>query len=164
LVDVILHSRAPVGRLVDWVDQALLLQHLPPWNQPDDADRRLVKNQGHGGEDPIMSALHSLGVRTATDLLELYSPLAVQRGGRPQVHPWWPEFAGEEKNFTGFLKRLPTDAAEISLGNRILALVRTLSDEPNLTLVLNWQCGMKDYQRSRRVQREARPPAVLADT
>ena len=154
LVDVILHSRAPVGRLVDWVDQALLLQHLPPWNQA--AGKRRDKEQGRGQEDAIMSALHSLGVRTATDLLELYSPLAVQRAGRHQVHPWWPEFAGEEKDFTGFLKNLPP-ATEIPLGKRMLALVRTLSDEPNLTLVLNWQCGMKDYRRGRRVQHEARP-------
>ena len=29
-VDVILHSRVPVGRLIDWVDQAILYMHLEP--------------------------------------------------------------------------------------------------------------------------------------
>ena len=28
LVDVILHTRVPAGRLVDWIDQAFLLTHL----------------------------------------------------------------------------------------------------------------------------------------
>lgn len=26
------HVRPPAGRLVDWVDQALLVLRLPPWN------------------------------------------------------------------------------------------------------------------------------------
>ena len=30
LVDVMLHSRVPVGRLVDWLDQAHLFLHLAP--------------------------------------------------------------------------------------------------------------------------------------
>ena len=35
LVDVILHTRVPVGRLVDWVDQAVLYLHLElPRQQP----------------------------------------------------------------------------------------------------------------------------------
>ena len=29
LVDLILSSRIPVPRLIDWVDQAILLQHVP---------------------------------------------------------------------------------------------------------------------------------------
>ena len=41
-VDVILHTRAPVGRLIDWIDQAFLLIHLdrasrsagPRWEAP----------------------------------------------------------------------------------------------------------------------------------
>ena len=37
LVDVILHTRVPAGRLVDWLDQAFLLIHL------DRTDRELTR-------------------------------------------------------------------------------------------------------------------------
>ncbi len=54
LVELLLHSRAPVGRLVDWIDQAALYLHLGP-----------VKN----GTDPSSrSRLRAMGIRTATDL------------------------------------------------------------------------------------------------
>jgi hypothetical protein len=52
LVDVILGTRIPVDRLVDWLDQALLYLHVP-------ADS--------GGRKP-REALRTLGIRTATDL------------------------------------------------------------------------------------------------
>ena len=52
LVDVILHTRVPPGRLVDWIDQAFLLIHL------DNADR---------------TQLRGVGIRTATDLLKAFS-------------------------------------------------------------------------------------------
>src|SRR5205085_1275801 len=49
LVDLILSSRIPVPRLIDWVDQAVLQQHVP-----DDA-----------------AAMRRLGIRTATDYLQV---------------------------------------------------------------------------------------------
>jgi len=52
LVDVILRTRIPVDRLVDWLDQALLYLHVPPES---------------GGRKP-RQALRALGIRTATDL------------------------------------------------------------------------------------------------
>lgn len=48
LVDVLLHTRVPVGRLVDWLDQAFLYLRLPE------------KSDGRAG-------LRALGIRTATD-------------------------------------------------------------------------------------------------
>jgi hypothetical protein len=48
LVDLILSSRIPASRLVDWLDQALLYQHVTP------ADRQ---------------QLRKAGIRTATELL-----------------------------------------------------------------------------------------------
>jgi len=53
LVDVLLSMRIPVARLVDWLDQAILLTHLPP-SAPQD-------NKAYHG-------LRALGLRTATDL------------------------------------------------------------------------------------------------
>jgi hypothetical protein len=51
LVDVLLSMRIPVARLVDWIDQAILLIHLPDETQ-----------------DDTRSRLQVLGIRTATDL------------------------------------------------------------------------------------------------
>ena len=53
LVDVLLSMRSPLARLVDWIDQAILLVHLLP---------------GSPGEDGAYRRLRSLGLRTATDL------------------------------------------------------------------------------------------------
>jgi hypothetical protein len=49
LVDLILSSRIPVPRLIDWVDQAILLQHVPEY---------------------AAQRLRGLGIRTATDYLQ----------------------------------------------------------------------------------------------
>lgn len=57
LVEVILHTRVPVGRLVDWIDQAHLYPHVEP------PKRRFRKTGGDSRE-----RLRRLGVRTATDL------------------------------------------------------------------------------------------------
>ena len=50
LIDLILSSRIPVPRLIDWVDQAVLLQHIP---------------------DSATTTLRRLGIRTATDYLQV---------------------------------------------------------------------------------------------
>ncbi len=73
LVDVILHTRVPVGRLVDWVDQAFLLIHLEP------VERKQLAKQRSASPDTSMdarsgvrtrTALRRVGIRTATDLLK----------------------------------------------------------------------------------------------
>jgi hypothetical protein len=63
LVDVILHTRAPVGRLIDWIDQAFLLVHLDPVAPG-------VPRSAPDG-DP-RAALRRLGIRSATDLLRAF--------------------------------------------------------------------------------------------
>jgi hypothetical protein len=64
LVDVLLRSRVPVSRLVDWLDQAVLCLRLPG------------RTEGHAPRD----RLRELGVRSATDLERVWaSPL----GGDP---------------------------------------------------------------------------------
>jgi hypothetical protein len=50
LIDLILSSRIPVPRLIDWVDQAVLLQHVPA---------------------SAATTLRRLGIRTATDYLQV---------------------------------------------------------------------------------------------
>ena len=63
LVDVILHSRVPVGRLVDWIDQATLYLHLEPLGRSR-KDRR----------DSSRIQLRRLGIRTATALEAAFRP------------------------------------------------------------------------------------------
>lgn len=50
-IDLILSSRIPVPRLIDWLDQALLIQHIP--------------------DDKRLKSLRDIGVRTATDFLRV---------------------------------------------------------------------------------------------
>ena len=60
LVDVLLHTRLPVARLVDWVDQATLYIHL---SRPGFEDRL-----GRKEDWPSRIALRRIGIRTASDL------------------------------------------------------------------------------------------------
>ena len=72
LVDVILHTRVPAGRLVDWADQAFLLTHLEdaagagPDAAADEAGDAV------GGE-AARRRLRRVGIRTATGLLKAFS-------------------------------------------------------------------------------------------
>ena len=61
LVDVMLHTRVPPGRLVDWTDQAFLLIHL-----------ERVQRKGQSGGQARLK-LRSVGIRTATDFLKAFS-------------------------------------------------------------------------------------------
>ncbi|MCU1428016.1 MAG: hypothetical protein JWL83_2016, partial [Actinomycetia bacterium] len=69
LVDVILHTRVPVGRLVDWVDQSFLYLRLPP--KPPGRSRAQT---GRAGTMHIRDALRYAGIRDATSLATMVSP------------------------------------------------------------------------------------------
>ena len=123
LVDVILHTRVPPGRLVDWTDQAFLLTHL---EQVDRAELTQLRNQDEpatAGRAPLSGArarlnLRRVGIRTATDLLKAFS---VERddGDRAYCLP------------DGLKPPLP--ASQLRL------LVTVLAAEPGLAPVWNWQ-------------------------
>jgi len=134
LVDVILHTRVPVGRLVDWTDQAFLLIHL------EQADRgqldRLRRTgpcvadaspgAGPGAESGAQARikLRRVGIRTATDLLKAFSAEKDPPcGPLPQRH-----FAPPAD-----VKRLPLPEDQLRL------LVAVLGAEPGLMPVWNWQ-------------------------
>jgi hypothetical protein len=63
LVDLLLQTRIPAGRLIDWVDQAILYLHTTLRTAEDRQQDRV-----------LFDALRRLGIRTATDLI-----LATQR-------------------------------------------------------------------------------------
>ena len=115
LVDVILHTRVPVGRLVDWVDQAFLLIHLEPVERKELVARR--QDGTAADTDPRSGvntriALRRVGIRTATDLLK-----AVPEPGKPSAA----------------MKAMGVDVDQL----QVLATV--LQNEEGLTPVWNWQ-------------------------
>ncbi len=127
LVDVILHTRVPPGRLVDWTDQAFLLTHLErvdraELNQLRQADRQ-ADHATAAGRAPLSGVqarlnLRRVGIRTATDLLKAFS---VERDDR-------------ERAF-----RLPDGLEPPLPADQLRLLVAVLAAEPGLTPVWNWQ-------------------------
>ncbi len=63
-VDLMLKTRAPISRLVDWMDQAYLALHLWPTSGSDDSGAR---------RSSAVRGLRGLGIRTATDLEEVWA-------------------------------------------------------------------------------------------
>ncbi|MFY0563396.1 hypothetical protein ACN28E_06085 [Archangium lansingense] len=68
VVELMLQTRVPAPRLLDWVDQAILHLHSNIGGQAEG-----------GGPDPLLPTLRRYGIRTVTDLLEA-SEKAQKRG------------------------------------------------------------------------------------
>ena len=64
IVELFLNTRVPPNRLIDWVDQAILYTHLSPAGDEKDRDIKEFEEQRR-------RRLRSLGIRTATSLVEL---------------------------------------------------------------------------------------------
>ena len=124
LVDVILHTRVPVGRLVDWLDQAYLALHLPP-RQETPAEGSLSRN-----------ALEARGIRTASDLLKAWpaSPPAANGTGSAR--------AADSLRRRG-LAGLDAEYCDL--------LVRILDEDVRLAPIWNWQArGVRAQEEHRR--------------
>jgi hypothetical protein len=122
LVDVILHTRAPVGRLVDWLDQAFLLIHLDRTSRDDLERARKSADDATAGAATRL-ALRRIGVRSATDLLKAFG---TGRPGQPSAHQ---PIARESMLACGL------DPSQIEM------LLRLLDAEPGLDPVWNWKAG-----------------------
>ncbi|GAB2971634.1 hypothetical protein LWP59_15785 [Amycolatopsis acidiphila] len=116
LVDVILHTKVPPGRVIDWLDQAFLLTHLDSTNRK---ELRSAQVGTPAADSAALSgpqarvALRRAGIRTATDLLKAFShdgTFAVPAGVRPPL----PE-------------------------SQLRLLVLVLSQEAKLSVIWNWQ-------------------------
>jgi hypothetical protein len=130
LIDVILGARIPTQRIVDWVDQGLLLLRtgLP---RIDNAHSRTT-----------YAYLRALGVRTSTDLLDVAGGLELSlRPGRPGPYddarvvplsaaPVQPPNPDVPPNLAWL--------ATVPLLTRMAMAQATLQHEPNLRLVQNW--------------------------
>jgi hypothetical protein len=112
LVDLMLSTRTPINRLLDWIDQAFLYLRV--------CDR----SDGDGDGDDNDSArrlLRRYGIRTATDLL----------GAFDNAHSMDPRF---RKGFLRLLNDGQDDAASVTEGLR-----RALESETNLWHVRQWK-------------------------
>jgi len=117
LVDVILRTRVPAGRLMDWIDQSFLLIHLEP------AERgELTGRRPEAGGAEARRLLRRVGVRTATDLLKAFSVERPQPDGSLRREFELPE---------GVTSPLPK--------GQVRLLVKVLAQEPGLNPVWNWQ-------------------------
>lgn len=173
-VDVILHTRVPVGRLVDWLDQALLCLHLDP--VATEAERRKKEkrearkrrkaarsapDQTVPAEPPASPpdhddavtrpALRRLGIRTATDLLNAFPP--------DQIDPV--RVAGAAGTDKAFRKLEPGSHLDI---DQLRTLVRTLSEDTRLAAVWNWHARGVEARDRRRQPRTRHAPETEAHT
>jgi hypothetical protein len=169
-VDVILHTRVPVGRLVDWVDQAHLYLHLDrlegTWRERKHAKtgkgpsktqaKRAVPAIAAGSVTETSRAgsktrttLRQFGIRKATDLLKAFPAVYLDPGQPLAPGSPWQEYLA--------------DAAAEGLDQaQLRTIVRVLDKEPSLAPVWNWQMrGVRSCVQPARDPVLA-PPAVLA--
>jgi hypothetical protein len=149
-VDVILHTRVPVGRLVDWVDQAHLYLHLDriegTWRERRHAKTgRALPSVAAGSVTEASRAgsktrtvLRQFGIRKATDLIKAFPPDRVDPGrALAPGSPWGKHL--EQAGQAGL------DEAQLR------TIVRVLDAEPSLAPVWNWQRrGVRSCQRAAR--------------
>ena len=163
-VDVILHTRVPVGRLVDWVDQAHLYLHLDrlegTWRERKRAKNGTNPQYGNGQHQsqPLAAiaqgsvtetmragsktrtALRQLGIRKATDLLKAFPAkrLGLDPGKELVPGSAWQEY-------------LVAVAGQGLDEAQLRTIVRVLDEEPSLAPVWNWQRrGVYEYVSSQR--------------
>jgi hypothetical protein len=111
LVDLMLHTRMPINRLLDWIDQAFLYVRVNDGNSTRDDD--------DGGD---RSTLRRYGIRTATDLLDAFE-------ARSRF----------DRDFTQGLLRLLNDQSADKQPSITEGLRRTLDSEVNLWHVRQWK-------------------------
>jgi hypothetical protein len=141
VVDIILNTRVPIGRLVDWIDQAALLVHLPKAKGSDDCTERMT--------------LRRLGVRGATDLEAAFDR---SDGGGP--HAAGQDLTPDEVSSLRVAMTSAFDSREAKSAT-VLVLLKAFQYEPNLILVRNWRY---DWRASEPLDPGAEEPAATGPT
>jgi hypothetical protein len=80
LIELMLRTRIPTPRLVDLVDQAILYLHVRGPVQGD-----MALSNADDSDDGLLNRLHTLGIRTATDLARVYKSAETRGNGRANV-------------------------------------------------------------------------------
>jgi len=110
-LDLVMSTRIPVPRLVDWVDQSILYLHIS-------ARSPLDKKKAEASE--LFKRLRVRGIRTATDLLQAYS-IAQARGDKDRL-----------------LTAL-SGTQETGSANPVQNIIDALQDDEWLSFVLTWR-------------------------
>jgi hypothetical protein len=139
MVEVLLHTRVPVGRLVDWHDQALLYLHL--------RQRRKGRKGDRPGQHP-RDVLASFGVRSATTFLKAFPIESVDDRG-----VWTDQ---RVKNAVSAIGEPPSELSPAA----VMTIARILDDEPALGPVRCWHAGTSPACRNQ-APAAARPAVPL---
>lgn len=115
LVDVMLNTRIPVERLVDWVDQSLLYLRVDK------------KENGESSKESDRTKLRRYGVRTATDLEDVF-----------KADQMFADAVTTKQQFIEKFERV-LNAGDAGAPSVVLAIVATLKREPNLYHVRQWK-------------------------
>jgi len=110
MVDLLLNTKIPADRVVDWVDQAILYTQLGC------EDNKVRSGDDRGDAPGTRDLLRRHGIRTASSLILAYKQALVR------------------DDLDSFLKMLPSSARP-----RLLAIVDTLGNNPNLSLIQRWK-------------------------
>ena len=135
LVDVILRTRVPVNRLVDWIDQSILFLHVSG-NAPQDG----------GKEQPSdRDILRQLGIRTATNLEDGLRP----HGSAPRGGPT-DKTANATDTFVQNLTSVLNTEQRSHWPSVTESIARAFHDEPNLYHVRQWKSYPGPIEDTRR--------------
>lgn len=125
LVDLLLETRIPVGRLVDWVDQAILYLHIV---DPAEDAPTASKKDAPASSRMYTQRLRQYGIRTATDLLTVFDKCGDE--------PAWDQ-----------LRRAVTDNSEDNGGRNLEILIASLQDDEWLNFIWHWRCNVTIFER-----------------
>lgn len=128
IVDLMLNTRIPVDRLVDWIDQALLYIRVDDATTNHTIEGKDVKFAGD------RTTLRKYGIRSATDLLDVL------------------EDEDRGKDFVGLLNH------DAGLPSRMRALEIALQGERNLQYVQEWKGYVAIKEVTKRVRAAAPRP------
>lgn len=117
VVELMLQTRIPVARIVDWVDQAILYLHAGP---PDN---------GAEARSATLAKLRKYGIRTATDLDNAFCP---RRSGCEAAGAGGDD-AGEHRQITHLLGANDSELA------RLRVIKDVLQDEEWMVQLRNWR-------------------------
>jgi hypothetical protein len=120
LIDLLLETRIPAGRLVDWVDQAILYLHIVDPAEDD--------TNGTSCSKKSAKRLRQLGIRTATDLLTVHAKY-------------------KDDSALARLRRALADDSQNDEDRNLEILVASLQDNEWLSFIWNWRCNVKIYER-----------------
>ncbi len=116
IVELLLQTRIPPERIIDWVDQAILYTQIGSENNKEKKFKSAAGQNGDSSSFINRTALRQLGIRTASDLV-----VAVER-------PIQTNGNGQNRS-----------VSDIDMQLRLHNLANILKTYPNLRLVMTWR-------------------------